>query len=730
MALNKAYGGTNVAIPVTPFLEGLQAVSGILEATTEAVDHVVFGPAMDPVKDWHTQLGAAVVTPLMLAVLKDTGVDSEIDIWDLTDNTVLDAGSTPLVTVIITGASSPTSIKAAMGYIIAGHEDGVIIIDPHDGAWAERTEGWPKSLSILTTPALTNNDVQDVCAGFSDRPRFDPRTGGPMPTFALKYGAGVDDSSLIKDNGDVFEHAGNALNKGCTIYNGHLFLQEDGTTGDNRGIVSSDKISAIQADDWSNNVYTDNDGASPTAPFSFGIENAFDKKSILGVGATAEGVSFIHGNAAESEINMAASVNRTYNTGWLACDIRGAWLANSKIADRSYKANTLTENGTVTEAVVETGAELLGYSGFSTNDYLRRADDADYNSFGTGTVALMGWIQSSGNAAIEHLFGFGNAENTLRFQVRFDADGKIRAIDRGAGAQITIVTDEAFDDGNPHFIVWIKNGDADDDLWVDGVLKVSNALTTGSLTGAVEFTVGLGGDGLEPATSSIISLVRLTATAPTAAQIRHMYETERRMFEPDAKCLLQSGSTDAVLDVSVDPVTGKVAVLQTDSLVVFDGLTIDREPALPAGAISWEHVMLYGDDLFTITDIGVHIDIAAKDLRHESELLRGEALPKGVDLSKAKVLLHQTGTDPATIGMSMNIKSVTRSALGQYDVEFEVPFKSDVYVALANALGADPRPTNTTLFTATSLRIKIENNAGTDLDSAWTLAIFGELENE
>ena len=57
-----------------------------------------------------------------------------------------------------------------MGYIIVGSEDGISIVDPHSGAWAERLDGWPRNLKDNTAPALTNNDVGGVAAGFSDQP--------------------------------------------------------------------------------------------------------------------------------------------------------------------------------------------------------------------------------------------------------------------------------------------------------------------------------------------------------------------------------------------------------------------------------------------------------------------------------------------------------------------------------------------------------------------------------
>lgn len=729
MTLRGAYGGTAAAIVNTPFLEGLQAVSGILEATTEAVDHVVFGPAMDPVKDWHVELGAAVATPLMLAVLKDVGANTEIDIWDLTDNTVLDAGAVPLTTVTITGAATPTSIAAAMGYIIVGSEDGVTIIEPHDGAWTERTEGWPKSLSASTTPALTDNDVVDVAAGYSDQPRLDPRSSGPMPTFGLEYGTGVDFVALIKDDGNVFNQAGNPESfQPVLIAQGHFWYGDQSGSGA-RLARSDDPISAIQADDWEDtNIFR---GGSNESAAILGVNTDVDYANQVFAMADVDGLSFGNGPFPA----MGAKINRTYNSGWQNGDIRGAWLANSKTADRSTNipTNSLTENGTVTEAAWGTGTEIKGYSDFSAANNLTRASDADWDVITTGAAYESIWFKNAGNGAVERLMGFSKADDTIRFIINLAADGTISCVDDGASAAVTTASVAAYDDGLPHKVDFVRRSSTERELWIDGHLVAANTTDAGSLTdtGNLPFAIGVDADGsTEPATASTLALARLSTTAPTAAQIRHMYETERRMLEADAKCLLQSGSTDAVLDVSVDPVTGKTAVLQTDSLAIFDGLTIDREIALPAGAANWGHVTLYGDDLFTITDADVSIEIAAKDLRHESELLRGDALPKIVDLSRAKVLLYQTGTNPATIGMSQNIKSVTRSALGQYDVEFEVPFKSNTYVALANALGSDPRPVNTTLFTPTSLRIKVENNAGTDLDSAWNLAVFGELENE
>ena len=99
------------------------------------------------------------------------------------------------------------------------------IIDPHDGSWAARTDGWPKSLSTSTRPALTNNDVQAVAAGLTYGGVTDPRTGGQMPTFGVIYGTGADCASVIKSDGTVQNRSGtNHSNAVVAIHNNRIYI--------------------------------------------------------------------------------------------------------------------------------------------------------------------------------------------------------------------------------------------------------------------------------------------------------------------------------------------------------------------------------------------------------------------------------------------------------------------------------------------------------------------------
>ena len=704
----------------------LAAFSGVLEANAAFVDQVIFGPSVDGMAWSGLWSKASVFSSLMLATVEDAGADSQINIWDLTTK----ANTTPLGTVTLSGDATPTSIAAAMGYIIVGSEDGISIIDPHSGAWAERTTGWPRTLSTSTSPALTNNDVVSVCAGLSDQPAFDPRTGGPFPTFGLVYGTGADCSAIIKDDGTSYDQAGTVGGKGCAIFNG-FFVYPDTAAG--RMKRNGLPISTITADDWAENDM----GQPGSFPEILGSDQQISFSSTLGALCDANGLSLVSGlNQDKSTIQgvgMSALINRTYNTGYFTSDIRGAWLANSKTVDRSYKANTLTENGTVTEGAVETSAELNGYSGWSSSNYLSRASDTDWNSIGTGSGYLSVWMKSSGNTGHSWLNGFGNTGGTLQFAIHLSAAGLAYFADDGATANVGDSGGPALDDGVWHKIDCVRISSAERYVYVDGVLHVSGTTDAGSVTGTVPWRIGYGPTGAYPADAITLSLARFSTTTPTATQVRQMYDAEKGMFVASAECLLQSGSTDAVLDVNVDPLTNKVLVTQTDAITVFDGLVVDSKPTVNSG--SSEKGKLWGDLRAEQNSANAYVTAPAVDQRQVNGMVRGLAsdLPKGVDLSKAKAWATYDSASVA-ISASYNVKSITDRGVGQHTINFAIPFKNAEYACLGSARGSSLEEIVTFANTAntTGSAYVYVYRAGTGyIDPGDVYVVFfGELENE
>jgi hypothetical protein len=210
-----------------------------------------------------------------------------------------------------------------------------------------------------------------------------------------------------------------------------------------------------------------------------------------------------------------------------------------------------------------------------------------------------------------------------------------------------------------------------------------------------------------------------------------MYDAEKGMFLADAECLLQSGSTDAVLDVDVDPLSGKVLVTQTDAITIFDNLVVDSKPTVNAGAS--EKGKLWGDLRSEQNDTNVYVTAPAVDQRQVNEMVRGLAseLPAGVDLSKAKAWIHLTPS--TTIDSSFNVKKVVETSTGRYEVHFAVPFKTDDFAAAVTAWHTGVLVGMINYSATTRFIGKVECRNAADSATApnqITAVFYGELENE
>ena len=730
------YDGTNFQVTsqlASGAADAGAAYAGVLEANANFVDQVIFGPSVDGVPWNGAWSKASLFSSLMLCTVETAGSDTQVNIWDLTEESAGVISTTPVGTMTISGVT-PTSVAAAMGYIGVGTDGGIKIVDPHSGAWTQRTSGWPKSCSTATQPPLTSSNIQSVAAGFSDQPPFDPRTGGPMPCFAVVYGAGADASALIKDDGNVYDKvipSGSIGFKGVAIGGGRVLYNADEA---GKNIVNrSPLISTITADDYTDTRAMRNDDY----PYGFGGETELAMRGNDFVAASAEGVSFSQmprtPNSAGDAIN--AIINRTFNSGFYTQDIRGIWLANSPTVDRSPKANTLTANGTIPSAAVESGAELTAYGPFSTSNYFSRATDADWQSIGTGSVYTSCWFKSNGAAnSTNYIMGFNKSGDTIRWYTRMESDGKILLGDDGATANVQVTSTAAYDDSKWHKLDHVRVSSTERHQYIDGVLLGSSTTDAGSLSdSALPFAIGrTPHSSTQPADDLYITLARLSATAPTATQVRQMYDAEKGMFVANAECLLQSGSTDAVLDVDVDPLSGKVLVTQTDAITIFDELVVDSKPTVNSG--NSEKGKLWGDLRAEQNSANAYVTAPATDQRQVNEMVRGLAsdLPAGVDLSKAKAWIR--GEFGTTINASYNIKSITSRGTGQADVTFGVPFKNAFYVAVgASYTGADrflssnDAGGNTAGVAQLSL---FRSTTDANQDGRFAAVFFGELENE
>ena len=208
--------------------------------------------------------------------------------------------------------------------------------------------------------------------------------------------------------------------------------------------------------------------------------------------------------AGSGETNIPAFiVTRAYNTGFYKGDNRGIWLANSKTVDRSPQSNTLTENGTVTEGAVASGAELNGYSGWTTSNYLSRASDSDWDVVGTGTAYWSAWFKAGSNSAHEFMASFSKSGGAIEFAIRLNNDGTVTGRDDGATAEVDTTSGTTYDDSVWHKVDFFRVSSTERYLYIDGVQVASNTTDAGSLSdsGNLPLSIGSSIGGSEPATN-------------------------------------------------------------------------------------------------------------------------------------------------------------------------------------------------------------------------------------
>ncbi|NRP84111.1 hypothetical protein XMD509_002399 [Marinobacterium sp. xm-d-509] len=235
-------------------------------------------------------------------------------------------------------------------------------------------------------------------------------------------------------------------------------------------------------------------------------------------------------------------------------------------ADRSVNNKGLIVNGTITRSPVATGADLVAYSGFSTGNYLEQP----YNSaldFGTGDFCVMGWFKTSTVAQAIFTRAIVGWTSGTRMQVQLNASGYFKYF--GSAATLGASTRNLADGVWHHWVLRRSSGITS--AFIDGV-QIDTTSDTDNLTasGAV---VRVGNQQISGGyTSGVTSaLLRISATAPTASQIKKIYEDEKVLFQENAACTLY-GASDAVTALAHDPDTGLLHVGTSAGRSVFQGL--------------------------------------------------------------------------------------------------------------------------------------------------------------
>ncbi len=262
-------------------------------------------------------------------------------------------------------------------------------------------------------------------------------------------------------------------------------------------------------------------------------------------------------------VTMVAGGSASYDVGIFKLSNTNVTVDNISVkladADRSVKNKGLIVNDTITRTPVATGAQLVGYGGFSATNYLEQPYNPDLD-FGTGDFCIMGWVFLNANVNDVILSRNSTAPNRFKIDTVL---GKIRVIAGGATEGSVPIGDQRW-----HFVC-VKREAGQIYIFVDGALDVVGA-DNGDVSSENSLFIGIN-ESLGQAWAGNLAILRIGNTAPSADQIRKIYHDERRMFQPGAQVTL-GGTSDAVTALAHDPVTDLLHVGTSGGMSDFSGL--------------------------------------------------------------------------------------------------------------------------------------------------------------
>ena len=233
--------------------------------------------------------------------------------------------------------------------------------------------------------------------------------------------------------------------------------------------------------------------------------------------------------------------------------------------DRSVNGKGLQVFGTVTKTAVATGADLVGYSGFTSSNYLQQP----YNSglaYGTGDFSFICWVKKTGTAG-GYIFDRANGDGTQRVTAYFNSGASSISGYTNNGP----INDVVVPNGSWFQLVQLRvNGTMK--IYINGELKGS-VVTATNLSGDtnVPLRIGTRFNSTDALTVGSLALFRISATAPTAEQIAKMYNDEKHLFQENAKATLY-GTSDAVTALAYDDDTELLHAGTSAGRSVFQGL--------------------------------------------------------------------------------------------------------------------------------------------------------------
>ena len=305
--------------------------------------------------------------------------------------------------------------------------------------------------------------------------------------------------------------------------------------------------------------------------------------------------------------SMVAFIRSDFTTGWLHGRIQRAFFSSTTTGsistqeeDHSPKGDHINIIGTLTRKKVNNNTELVGYSGFSSANYLR---DQSMTAASNGDFAVSFWIKpntlDAGSGNYFHLFSIGDSSTggqgrNTGFVVKMTTASSINANGYIPYFYNNSVNDPGTYDTNNYFplktwshcIMMRRSGRAY--VYINGrQVKVGNSWTT-NLTDT-DCTIGRGFGYNEFGGDAEVALLRYeVGSAPRDDQAMAMYEDEKHLFKENAKCTLYGSSID-IKDCCYDDATDTLHVGTPSGRSDFRGLERINNTIVPVNSTISAH---------------------------------------------------------------------------------------------------------------------------------------------
>ena len=293
-------------------------------------------------------------------------------------------------------------------------------------------------------------------------------------------------------------------------------------------------------------------------------------------GVTTDGTYFFQFTPDTNTIVLNMGQGLTGNGKYTEIDNVSVRIADD---DRSVKNKGLQVLGTVPKQPVATGADLVSYGPFSTSNRLRQPYNSDLR-FETNDFSVMFWMFNTGSNNHESLVGKDGRELAIDILDNTSYSRRFRIYVLNSSDSM-IYFDSTNDPFLPnswtHVCVNFTKGNTCT-IYVNGVLN-----KTGTWSGTGDYDIDSTTAGLNigcrnesglihPADYTKLSLIRISAGAPSADQVKKIYNDERDLYNENAKCTLH-GTSNNVKAIAFDDSNSVLHVGTSSGRSEFQGLS-------------------------------------------------------------------------------------------------------------------------------------------------------------